>query len=184
MASRSPRNSEARSSQGPNMVPVFVAMSVLVIAALIVAVMQNKQKKEEAAAAATEVQQKADEPETSNPFGDRDNSPKARGGGSMAMKNTAPAGLADTPLWVKSKVLGTAGIALVKEAVAARNKGDEETYRTKGLEGYGKLDEALMNTGDWILDLDGEHPEDRQVDRLRRERSRWADYYQKVRKIK
>lgn len=165
------------------MAPVFLAMAALVGGALVVAVMQNKKKEQESAAQAADAAKEAALPPPVDVFGDRDNSPKARGGGRMAMGNTAPLGLDETPLWVESKALGAKGIALVKEAVAARKKGDEETFRSKGVEGRDILDEALMNTGDWIIDLIAAHPEDRQVDRLSRERSRWADHMNKVRKI-
>ncbi len=182
MASRNSRSSD-RSSQGPNMMPVILAMAVLVGGALLVAVMQNKKKDQEAAAAKTATEQKAAADDAPSPFGDRDNSPKTRDGGRMAMKNTAPAGLAETALWVEAKKLGDRGIELVKEATKARKAGDEETFRTKGLEGRELLEEAVLNTGDWIIDLDMAHPGDRQVDKLSRERGRWQDHMKKVRKI-
>jgi hypothetical protein len=160
--------------------PVFLAIAVLVGGALVVAVMQNKDKEKKAAAAA---EQPAETPQTSNPFADRDNDPKARDGSKIGTKNTAPEGLEETPLWVDAKAKAEKGMALVKEAIAARNKGDEETYRSKGLEGYNLLDEALLNTGDWLVALLAQHPGDRQVSRIERHRSRWGDSYKKVRKI-
>ncbi|QDV04527.1 hypothetical protein Poly30_00180 [Planctomycetes bacterium Poly30] len=165
------------------MVPVFAAIGLLVVGALVVAVMQNKKKNEEAAAAAQAAERAVVKEQTSNPFADRDNDPKARDGSKIGTQNTAPEGLAETKLWVDAKVLGDAGIALVKEATAALNQGDEETYRTKGIEARDKLDEALLQTGDWIIDLLANHPNDRQVDRLSRERGRWQDHIKKVRKI-
>lgn len=165
------------------MAPVFLAIGALVIGALVVAVMQNKKKSEEAAAAAQTVQKKASDEPTANPFGDRDNDPKARDGSKFGTKDTAPPGLAETDIWLNAKKLGDEGLMLVKEAIAARNKGDEETYRTKGREGHDKLDEAVMQTGDWLIELMSEHPDDRQVERLGRERGRWQDHMKKVRKI-
>lgn len=161
--------------------PVFLAIAVLVGGALVVAVMQNKKKDKEEKAAAAELSVEA--PQTSNPFADRDNDPKARDGSKIGTKNTAPEGLEETPLWVDAKAKAEKGMALVKEAIAARNKGDEETYRSKGLEGYDLLDEALLNTGDWLVALLEQHPGDRQVSRIERHRSRWGDSYKKVRKI-
>ena len=163
------------------MAPVFLAMAVLVGGALVVAVMQNKNKEKKAAAAAAAP---AEIPQTSNPFADRDNDPKARDGSKIGTKNTAPEGLAETPLWADSKVMADKGMALVKEAVAARNKGDEEGYRAKGLEAQELLDEAMMNTGDWLIGLQEQHPNDRQVDRIGRQRVLWGNAMNKVRKIK
>ncbi len=163
------------------MMPVFVAMAVLVGGALLVAVMQNKDKDKKAAAAAA---QPAETPQASNPFADRDNDPKGRDGSKIGTQNTAPEGLAETPIWADSKVMADKGMALVKEAIAARNKGDEETFKKKGIEGRDLIDEALMNTGDWLIDLQEQHPNDRQVDRIGRHRIRWGDALKKVRKIK
>ena len=162
------------------MAPVFIAIAVLVGGALAVAVLQNKNKEKEAE---TSTAPAADEPQTSNPFADRDNSPKARDGSKIGTKNTAPEGLDQTPLWVDAKAKADKGIALVKEALAARRNGDEDTFRTKGLEGQELLDDALLHTGDWLIDLLDKHPDDRQVSRLERLRSKWGDSYKKVRKI-
>ena len=63
------------------MAPVFLAIGALVIGALVVAVMQSKKNTEEAAAAAQAAEKAAVKEQTSNPFADRDNDPKARGGG-------------------------------------------------------------------------------------------------------
>ncbi len=162
------------------MAPVFLAMIVLVGGALVVAVMQNKNEEKEAAAAAA---QAAEPVQTSNPFADRDNDPKARDGSKIGTKNTAPEGLDQTPLWVDAKVKADQGMALVKEASAARNKGDEEAFRAKGIQGRDLLDEALLNTGDWLISLQEMHPDDRQVARIERLRAKWGDAYKKVRKI-
>lgn len=164
------------------MTPVFLAIAVLVGGALVVAVMQNKKDKAEAAAAIQETEQRRNGTQTSNPFADRDNSPKRRGG-KRATATTAPPGLAQTEVWTNAKKMADQGIALVKEATAARKTGDEDTFRAKGAEGRDLLDEALMQTGDWILDLLAEHPDDGQVDKLSRERGKWQDAYKKVRKI-
>ena len=159
--------------------PVFLAMAVLVGAALVVAVLQNKNKAKQAAAAAA--QPAADEPQKSNPFADRDNDPRRRDGSKIGSGNTAPKGLNQTPLWLDAKAKADKGMALVKEAITARSNGDEETYKKKGLEGQELLNEALEATGDWLLALLEEHPDDRQVDGIGYTRGRWGKSYEKVR---
>lgn len=162
-------------------------MAALIGGVLVVAVLQNKDKEKKAAAAAAPgaAVQPAGESDAPSPFADRNNDPPtSRSGSKMGTENTAPEGLAETALWADSKVMADEGMKLVKEAVAARKKGDEDTYRTKGLEGYELLDQALMNTGDWLFELQQEHPNDSQVSRIGRHRERWGNAYKKVRKIK
>ena len=162
------------------MAPVFLAVGVMVAGAVFVAAKQSQADKKEAA----ETAEPAVEPQKNNPFADRDNSPPARGERASSMKNTAPPGLMEEPIWVNAKVLGDKGMKLVKEAQAARKAGDEDAYQKKGYEGRELLDQALMATGDWLIDLSEAHPNDRTVNGIAEMRFRWAKEQNKMRKVK
>ncbi len=165
--------------KGPSLVPVFVAITVVVVAALSVAVMQNMAKESEApdpAASNTAAP-------TGNPFSDVDNDPKSLGGTRKTYVDTAPAGLMETPVFKAAKTLADDGKALVKEAEAARAAGDEDTFQTKGRKAKDKLELAFEKTADWIMDLQDRYPNDRQLNRIEKERMSWDSALRKVRKV-
>ncbi len=165
--------------KGPSLVPVFVAITVVVVAALAVAVMQNMDKESKApdpAASDTGAP-------TSNPFGDIDNDPKSLGGTRTTYVDTAPAGLMETPVYRAAKALADDGKALVKEAEAARAAGDEDTFQAKGRKAKDKLELAFEKTADWIMDLQDRYPNDRQLNRIEKERMSWDRALRKVRKV-
>ncbi|MEM6675853.1 MAG: hypothetical protein AAF726_23590 [Planctomycetota bacterium] len=168
--------------KGPNLAPVFLAVIAILGAALAVAVMQNKQdqaaEKESAAEAAEEVQQQ------NNPFADIDNEPRRVGGSRERLVDSAPASLADTPLYRAAKVLADDAKALVAEAEAARKAGDEDTFQDKGRAAREKLETAYEKTSDWLIDLQERYPDDRQVARIEREMLTWDRALRKVRKVR
>ncbi|MEM9380467.1 MAG: hypothetical protein AAGB93_11010 [Planctomycetota bacterium] len=166
-------------SKGPSLAPVFLAVIAILGAALTVAAMQNKQDK---ASSATEVQE--DAPQGSNPFSDIDNEPRRVGGSRAKLVDSAPAGLAETPLYRAAKVLADDAKALVAEAEAARKAGDETTYQEKGRAAREKLETAYEKTSDWLIDLQERYPDDRQVARIEREMITWDRALRKVRKVR
>ena len=153
--------------KGPNLAPVFLAVLAILGAALAVAVMQNKQdqaaEKESAAEAAE---------------------PRRVGGSRARLVDSAPEGLADTPLYRAAKVLADDAKALVAEAEAARKAGDEDTFQEKGRAAREKLETAYEKTSDWLIDLQERYPDDRQVARIEREMLTWDRALRKVRKVR
>jgi hypothetical protein len=170
-------------AKGPNLVPVFVAIVVVIGAALAVAVMQNQQDAAQGAGS-TEPDPVVDDTNRPNPFADIDNDPRGTASTRPALVDAAPAGLMDQAVFTRAKSIADEGMALVAEATAAREAGDEETYRTKGAVAKAKLETALEQTTDWILQLQDDYPNDRQVARITRETAKWDKALRKVRMIR
>lgn len=171
-------------AKGPSLVPVFAAVVVIVVAALAVAVMQNQQDERTNAQESSSTTDPSSGESRPNPFADVDNSPKGSASTRPTLVDSAPAGLESDPTYVGAKALGQEGIELVKEATAARDAGDEDTYRKKGAIAKAKLETALERTTDWLMQLQDEYPNDRQVARIEREVERWGKALGKVRMIR
>ena len=167
--------------KGPNLVPVFAAVTVIVIAALAVAVMQNMDK--EANDADPSASEAGTRTTVNNPFADIANDPTSRSSSGKTLVDTAPPGLMDNAVFRAAKALADDAKVLVKEAEAARKAGDEETFQTVGRRAKEQLELAFEKTGDWVLDLQDRYPNDRQVERIDREMMTWDRALRKVRKV-
>ena len=167
--------------KGPSLLPVFVAIAAIVCAALAVAVMQNTQKE---ATAPEAPESGGSATQENNPFSDVANDPGGRPSTRKTLVDSAPAGLADAPVFMAAKVLATDAKALVKEAKAARDAGDEETFQEKGRIARGKLETAFEKTTDWLMDLQERYPNDRQIARIEAEMLTWDRALKAVRKVR
>lgn len=121
-----------------------------------------------------------------NPFADLPDVPIGRPGSrsKSLLVDTAPPGLKETPLFKAAKTIADKGRALAKEAKDARAAGNEELFRTKGLEARENLELAFSKVGDWMIELGDKYPNDRQVDRLSKELESWDKSLRIVRKIR
>jgi len=175
-------SNRSQPAKGPNLVPVFVAIVVIIGAALAVAVLQNKEDE----AKANEPSSSAPKEDASrpNPFADIDNSPTGGAGTRQTLDDTAPPGLMDTPTFVGAKALADEAIVLVAEAEKARGTGDEDTFQKKGAIAKAKLETAFERIADWVLDIQTKYPNDRQVARIDRETKKWDKALRKVRMIR
>lgn len=97
--------------------------------------------------------------------------------------NTAPAGLLENADYKRAQALGEEGVQLVTEALALQEKGDDEGFKTKAVEGRDKLFEALGLTTDWLMDLQDRYPKDRQVKQVETARKAWQRALGKVRHV-
>ena len=170
-------------AQGPHHVPGYVAIVVVIGAALAVAVMQ-KQEDEAPAGVSADQTPAVDDSNRSNPFADIDNDPRGTASTRPALVDSAPAGLMENAVFTGAKAIADEGLALVAEATAARDAGDEATYQKKGAVAKAKLETALGRTTDWILQLQDDYPNDRQVARITRETEKWDKALRKVRMIR
>lgn len=171
-------------AKGPSLVPVFAAVVVIVGAALAVAVLQNQEDEKASAQESPSPSTPAAGESGPNPFADIDNSPRSSASTRPTLVDTAPAGLESDVTYLKAKDLGQEGIALVREATAARDAGNEDAFRKKGAIAKAKLEKSLELTTDWLLELQDQYPNDRQVARIEREVTRWGKALGKVRMIR
>lgn len=122
--------------------------------------------------------------EWTNPFADLDDSRVQLPSAGRKMKDISPPGLMETELFVRAKLLAEDGQALAKRAFAARDSGDKEAFRELGLQAREKLFEATALTADWWIDLNETYPNDRQIEKISRVRSRWDRSFNQLRVIK
>lgn len=126
----------------------------------------------------------AGEKEWVNPFADLDDSRVQVPSVGRKMKDISPPGLMETELFVRAKQLAEDGQELAKEAFAARDSGDKERFREIGLQARDKLFEATALTADWWIELNERYPDDRQIEKISRVRSRWDRSFNQLRVIK
>lgn len=126
----------------------------------------------------------AGEKEWVNPFADLDDSQVQVPSAGRKMKDISPPGLMETELFVRAKQLAEDGQELAKEAFAARDSGDMERFREIGLQARDKLFEATALTADWWIELNERYPDDRQIEKISRVRSRWDRSFNQLRVIK
>ena len=119
-----------------------------------------------------------------NPFADLDDSRVQVPSAGRKMKDISPPGLMETELFVRAKQLAEDGQALAKRAFAARDSGDKETFRELGLQAREKLFEATALTADWWIELNETYPNDRQIEKISRVRSRWDRSFNQLRVIR
>lgn len=98
-------------------------------------------------------------------------------------RDTAPAGLLENPDYVRAVALAEDGIALVNEALEARDAGDEDAYKAKANEGRDKIFEAKALTTDWLMELQDKYPKDRQVRKIETSRRSWDRALKKVKNL-
>lgn len=180
-----PRSESTRPSKGPSLLPVVAAIVAIVGAALAVAVANNDKGRD---APPAEAAPKAADPAggggAPNPFGDIDNSPAGMAGTRTLLTDSAPAGLLDTPTFVRARALADEGITLADEAQKARDAGDEATFQRKGAVAKAKLDTAFEQVADWLFEIQELYPGDRQVAKVEREIKRWDRALRKVRVVR
>ena len=183
--SRSSHSAGRAQNSAPNMIPVFVTIGVVVVAALGVAVMtQPPPEGERDPAATAEPSEEAVSNSGQAAFGDIDTSREAISRGGSKLSNKAPAGLADHPAFTEGRDLAAKAKVLLDAALAARKAGDEDTYRTKGSAALVNYEEAMRVTSDWEINLIDEYgSKDRQVDKIGKEIDRWRKLMNKVRKV-
>ena len=119
-----------------------------------------------------------------NPFADLDDSRVQVPSAGRKMKDISPPGLMETELFVRAKQLAEDGQELAKEAFAARDSGDKERFRELGLQAREKLFEATALTADWWIELNEKYPDDRQIEKISRVRSRWDRSFNQLRVIR
>ncbi len=122
--------------------------------------------------------------EWTNPFADLDDSRVQLPSAGRKMKDISPPGLMETELFLRAKKLAEDGQELAKEAFAARDSGDKERFRSIGLQAREKLFEATALTADWWIELNETYPNDRQIEKISRVRSRWDRSFNQLRVIK
>lgn len=102
------------------------------------------------------------------------------GGQRVETTNRAPEEILQTPLWLDAQKKMEGAYALVKEAEEAKQAGDNDTYLDKAVTARGIIDEAIIATADWEMELQDEYGEnDILVKKIVRERSRWFDQLRK-----
>lgn len=126
----------------------------------------------------------SEEKEWVNPFADLDDSRVQVPSAGRKMRDISPPGLMETELFTRAKQLAEDGQALAEEAFAARDSGDKERFRELGLQAREKLFEATALTADWWIELNEAYPNDRQIERISRVRSRWDRSFNQLRVIK
>lgn len=102
------------------------------------------------------------------------------GGKRVESTNRAPVELLETPLWVEAQETMVGAYAMVQEAEEAKQAGDNATYRNKAVTARGIIDEAIIATADWEMELQDTYgDDDALVKKIVRERSRWFDLLRK-----
>lgn len=102
------------------------------------------------------------------------------GGKKVATTNLAPLEILETPAWVEAQKTMEGAYAMVKEAEDAKQAGDNATYINKAVTAREIIDEAIIATADWEMDLQDQYGEnDVLVKKIVRERSRWFDLLRK-----
>ena len=179
-----PRSDSTRPSKGPSLLPVVAAIVAIVGAALAVAVANNDKGRDAPPAKAAPEAADPAGGGAPNPFGDVDNSPAGMAGTRTLLTDSAPAGLLDTPTFVRARALADEGITLADEAQKARDAGDEATFQRKGAVAKAKLDTAFEQVADWLFEIQELYPGDRQVAKVEREIKRWDRALRKVRVVR
>jgi len=182
---RDPNARRRPGGNAPNMLPVFVGLFVVVVAALGVAVMSQSAKDKAAGQGAPAVETGG----ATNVFDDIDTSPEQfMRKGSGAKKTTthdAPPGLAEAAVMVEARGLAQEGAALVSAALAAEKSGDQDAWRTNAASAREKYERALEITADWHSDLIVKWgSSDAQLQKIEAEVGVWQKQLGRVRKAK
>lgn len=167
-----------KSSSSPSMAPVIAIVGVIALVAIGFGLLQKQDDADSNAEAGATKKSAADSP-TGNPFSDV--AIETPGQDRKKRLHLAPAGLDQTPVWIEAKAMADQGKRLVEKALAAKEKGDEETYREDGLRGGELLEEARATCVDWWIDKYAEYPGDVQLERMSREMKSWTKARKKVR---
>jgi len=165
--------------QGISMAPVAIIVVLIAAIAGFLALNSSAKETEGGDDAAGSGGAAAPADPGSDPFADMDpvEAPKTY------EHDTAPAGLLENADYVRAMALAEDGIALVDEAIAAREAGDEDTYKAKARAGRDKIFEAKALTTDWLMELQDKYPKDRQVRRIETSRRDWDRALKKVKNL-
>ncbi|MCP3915399.1 MAG: hypothetical protein GY711_07575 [bacterium] len=171
-----------RRQNAPNMAPLFGFLVLAVIGIGFAGWVQGNK----ADAAVEDQDEAANKPAKVDPFADiQEEKPPERGEGSTRLRTTnrAPEGLENVANWQSALKLAGRGHDLAAEAEAAKKDGDNATYNTKGHAAWEKFNEALEKTAVWETEIEGLFGDtDRQVRKIKRERSAWFKMLGKYRK--
>lgn len=168
---------------GIGMGPVIAILGIVVLVGGVMALLNAKAAEGQNQSGQTQPAAPSDD-EWVNPFGDLDDSKVELPSAGRKMQDISPPGLMDTELFVRAKTLAEDGQALAKQAFAARDSGDKERFRELGLQARDKLFEATALTADWWIELNEKYPNDRQIERISRVRSRWDRSFNQLRVIR
>ncbi|MFT7484399.1 MAG: hypothetical protein ACI9F9_000239 [Candidatus Paceibacteria bacterium] len=165
-----PRQRRRPKKSGPPVLPIL-GLVVLMIGAVVVARM---------AASRPKADDTVHEPkDASAVFGDLPvELPPVRekGRAPRRMVDNSPAGLTDNAQWVKAQGVVLEAAKVLAEAKTAKAAGDHGAWADQGTKSKQLYDEAIIMTADWELGLIEKYGDnDRQVDAIMKERSKWID---------
>ncbi len=168
-----------RKQQAPNMLPMFALLLLAVVGIGFAGWVQGKK----ADAAITEQENK---PVKTDPSKDMESeAPPERGAATTKLRTTerAPEGLEQVGLWQSALKVAARGHDLALEAETAKKAEDFDTFNAKGREAWEKFNKALEDTAEWEIEIEERFGEtDRQVRKIKRERSKWFKQLGKYRK--
>ena len=170
-------------SSGISLAPVFAILGLVLLVGGVI-MLSNLEGSKGAAPASTAQPAGPEKKDWVNPFADLDDSRVQVPSAGRKMKDISPPGLMETELFVRAKQLAEDGQELAKEAFAARDSGDKERFRELGLQAREKLFEATALTADWWIELNEKYPDDRQIEKISRVRSRWDRSFNQLRVIR
>jgi hypothetical protein len=166
-----PSRSRRRPSKNGPPILLIVGLVILMGGAVAVARMAAKNKPEKA--------EPKPEVQASEIFGDlpiEEPPNMPAGNGSKKLVNTAPAGLADNPDFLRARGIALEAAKKLEEAKKAKSAGDHGQWNIKAGESKELYDQAIIITAVWeeeLLELYGDR--DRQVKAIMNERSKWID---------
>ena len=167
-----------KSSSSSSMAPVIAIVGVIALLAGGFGLLA-KQDDATPRSDADAVKKSAAESPSTNPFADV--SVEMPGDKRKKRKQLAPPNMDQTPIWVEAKTMADQGKTLIDEALVAQKKGDEDTYRDKGLRGAKLLEDARTKCVDWWIDQYDKYPGDIQLERMSRQMKSWTKARKKVR---
>lgn len=159
-----------RKKAGPPVGPILLLVGLMIGAVVVARMIASRPKAEETV--------KTERP-ASDIFGDLEiEAPPTYTPGKTPkrMVDKAPAGLADSALWIEAKGIAKQAAAVLTEAKAAKAVQDYAGWDDKGVKAKNLFDEAIIMTADWESELMEKYGDnDRQVAAIMNERSKWFD---------